>query len=54
LGRGERREGTRTAASIRGPSVLSLFTMCIYYFDKKKNLKGRKKKKMVMVIFKAM
>jgi pyruvate/2-oxoacid:ferredoxin oxidoreductase beta subunit len=35
LGRGERREGTRTAASIRGPSVLSLFTMCIYYFDKK-------------------
>lgn len=33
---GERAEkGPGTAAFIRSPSVLVLFTMCTYYFDKK-------------------
>lgn len=39
-GRGEKRERPAITAFIRSPSVLSLFTMCTYYFDKK--FKGEK------------
>lgn len=41
---GERAEkGPGTAAFIRSPSALVLFTMCTYYFDKK--FKGEKMRK---------